>query len=350
VLSPGNDGSVSQANTVWSSATSGNSASTNQNAAQLEGSCGCSSSSAIQVAGQQSWTGQDALAGSAAKQVGASNDASPTRVESPGDGGNVTQTNAVGSSATAGNSAWTNQHGDQSADGACGCSGAIQVLGQKAGTEQGSLALSAAAQIFDLGKPECGCGGSASGNTASPVRVKSPGSDGDVTQSNSVNSSATSGNSASTRQDAKQGAAGSAIQVIGQEAETAQAALAASLAAQLGASNTASPVRVKSLGDSGSVSQQNNAGSSATAGNNAGTGQWAGQSADGSRCGCFVPPIQVSGQKADTEQAAKALSAALQIAPANLSSPTWVWNPYDVWKDDGRTQDDGSSEEAMPSS
>jgi hypothetical protein len=353
VLSPGNDGSVSQANNVSSTATAGNSASTIQKATQLGGSCGCSSSPAIQVGGQQSWTGQDALAGSAALQVGASNDASPIRVKSPGDGGSVTQANTVGSSATAGNAAWTTQQGSQSAADGCGCSGAIQVLGQKAGAEQASAALSGAAQIFDRGKPECGCGGGASGNNASPVRVKSPGSDGNVTQTNSVGSSATSGNTASTTQGAGQSAAGSAIQVIGQEAATAQLSFAASLAAQLGASNTASPVRVKSPGSGGTVSQQNSAGSSATSGNAAGTGQWAGQTADGTRCGCFLPPIQVLGQKAETGQAAKALSAAFQLAPSNEASATRVWELMPMWKsaDDNRgVQDDASSEEAMPSS
>jgi len=354
VLSPGNDGSVSQANTVSSTATAGNSAWTTQKATQLDGSCGCSSSPAIQVAGQQSWTGQGALAGSAALQVGASNDASPIRVKSPGDGGSVTQANTVASSATAGNAAWTSQQGSQSAAGGCGCGGAIQVLGQKAGTEQAAAAFSGAAQIFDRGKPECGCGGGgASGNNASPVRVKSPGSDGSVTQTNSVGSSAISGNSASTKQGAGQTAAGSAIQVIGQEAATAQLSFAASLAAQLGASNTASPVRVKSPGGGGAVSQQNSAGSSATSGNAAGTGQWAGQTADGARCGCFVRPIQVLGQKAETGQASKALSAAFQVAPTNEASATRVWEPMPMWKnaDDHRgVQYDASSEEAMPSS
>jgi hypothetical protein len=353
VLSPGNDGSVSQANTVSSTARAGNSASTTQKASQLEGACGCSSSPAIQVGGQQSWTGQGALAGSAALQVGASNDASPTRVKSPGDGGSVTQANTVGSSATAGNAAWTTQQGAQSAAGGCGCSGAIQVLGQKAGTEQASAALSGAAQIFDRGKPECGCGSSVSGNTASPVRVQSPGSDGSLTQTNSVGSSATSGNSASTTQGAGQAAAGSAIQVIGQEAATAQLSFAASLAAQLGASNTASPVRVKSPGGGGAVSQQNSAGSSAASGNSAGTGQWAGQTADGARCGCFLPRIQVLGQKAETGQAAKALSAAFQVAPSNEASATRVWEAMPAWKsaDDRRdAHSDASSEEAVPSS
>jgi hypothetical protein len=282
--------------------------------------------SAIQVAGQQAETNQGSLAGSAAEQVGASNDASPVRVWSPGDGGNVTQSNTAGSTATSGNAATTTQSADQSAAGhGCGCGGsAIQVAGQKAATDQGSLALSGAVQIFGHGKSDCGCGGSSSGNTASPVRVWSPGSDGNTTQSNTVGSSATSGNSATTDQGAMQDATGSPIQVLGQEAETGQGSFAGSLAAQFGASNLASPVRVKSPGGGGSVNQQNNAGSSATSGNAASTTQRGTQDA-AVKCGCGLP-IQVLGQKSDTDQLSKALSAAFQLAPANDSSPTRVWS------------------------
>jgi len=342
VLSPGDDGSVSQANTVGSTATSGNSATTNQSSTQSQaGSCGCSqpvrsdnvapattSSPAIQVAGQQASTSQGSLAGSAAEQVGASNTASPVRVLSPGGGGDVSQSNTVGSSATSGNAATTTQKTDQSAAGrSCGCGSAIQVVGQKAGTDQGSLALSGALQVFGHGKSDCGCGGgSASGNDASPVRVGSPGSDGKVTQSNTVGSSATSGNTASTTQGAEQDASGSAIQVLGQDAETGQASFAGSLAAQFGASNHASPVRVKSPGGGGSVSQQNTAGSSATSGNASDTAQQGSQYAGGSKCGCSSAPIQVLGQRAGTSQLAKALSAAFQHALSNDSSPVRVWS------------------------
>jgi GTP cyclohydrolase II len=327
VLSPGHDGSVTQSNTVGSSATAGNAASTRQSSTQAaSGSCGCSGTPAIQVAGQQASTGQGALAASAAKQLGASNTASPVRVLSPGSGGDVMQSNTVGSSASAGNSASTGQNAGQQASGGCGCGvGPIQVSGQQAGTEQGSAALSGAFQAFPTRERECGCGGAGgSGNDASPVRVWSPGSDGDVTQSNTVGSSATSGNRAGTWQGDTQSAGGSAIQVAGQKADTGQLSFAASLAAQLGASNTADPVRVKSPGGGGDVTQSNTAGSSASSGNDARTSQHADQAA-GSRCGCGYP-IQVLGQQAGTGQLSKGLSAALQLAPSNASDPVRVWS------------------------
>jgi hypothetical protein len=337
VLSPGSDGSVSQSNTVGSSATAGNSATTRQSSTQgASGSCGCTGTSPIQVAGQQASTDQGALAASEAKQLGASNTASPVRVLSPGGGGDVSQSNTAGSSATAGNSAWTGQSAGQQASGGCGCGiGPIQVAGQQADTTQGSLALSAAVQAFGGRERGCGCGSSGSGNDASPVRVLSPGSDGNVTQSNTVGSSATSGNHAGTTQGESQSAGGPAIQVAGQKADTGQLSFAASLAAQLGASNTADPVRVLSPGGGGDVSQSNTAGSSAAAGNRAWTSQLESQSA-ASPCRCGYP-IQVTGQQADTGQLAKGLSGALQLGPSNASDPVRVWSP------DGRR-------EAMPAS
>src|SRR5207245_2026154 len=202
----------------------------------------------IQTADQAAQTDQSAAALSEAKQIDPSNTAVSVRVLSPGDGGSVTQSNTAASSATAGNEASTSQSGSQTQSaGPCGCAGdPIQVAKQAAETEQGSAALSAAVQ-------------DGASNDASPVRVSSPGSDGDVTQSNNAAASARSGNRASTTQDASQAEAGGGleIQALGQKAETGQEAFAASLAAQIGASNTANPVRVWSPGGGGSVDQSN---------------------------------------------------------------------------------------------
>lgn len=331
VLSPGDGGSVTQSNTAASSASAGNEASTKQSGSQTQsaGSCGCSSDP-IQVAKQAAETEQGSAALSAAVQDGASNNASPVRVLSPGSDGDVTQSNNAASSAKSGNAASTTQSGSQTQGGAtCGCGGeAVQVLGQEAETGQSSTALSGAFQLFG-DRSRCGCDGSSSGNDASPVRVWSPGSDGDVTQSNNVASSAASGNRASTTQDASQAEAGGGleIQALGQKAETGQEALAASLAAQIGASNTANPVRVWSPGGGGSVEQSNNAASSARAGNDAGTDQSGRQLIAGSRCSCERLPIQAAGQWAGTAQLAPAFSGALQVVGRNQSTPTSVKSP-----------------------
>src|SRR3954452_11373598 len=324
VGSGGNGGSVRQDNTVGSSAAALNGAATSQQGSQAAGS-----GNAIQIASQDASTAQGALAASAATQHGASNDASPVRVASPGNGGSVTQSNAVGSGAVAGNLAGTSQNGSQTAAGdMCHCGGTgIQVLGQKSDTDQGAIAGSEAIQLFGERSP-CGCGGSSSGNTASPVRVGSYGDDGTTSQANTDYSSAAAGNAAYTGQNGSQTQAGGGlkIQALGQQSDTEQGAFAGSLAAQLGASNDASPVRVYSSGGGGSVSQTNAAGSSAAAGNDAATQQDGRQTIAGSSCGCGSLPIQVAGQSARTLQAAFGFSAAQQVHPSNTSSPTSVYS------------------------
>jgi hypothetical protein len=333
VGSGGNGGSTRQENTAGSSAAALNGAATSQQGSQSAGS-----GNAIQIASQDASTAQGALAASAAAQLGASNDASPVRVDSPGNGGSVSQSNAVGSSAIAGNLAGTSQNASQAADGKCGCSGTgIQVLGQKSDTDQGAIAASEAIQKFGERSP-CGCGGSSGGNTASPVRVGSAGDDGTTSQANNAYSSAAAGNGAYTKQNGTQSEAGGGlkIQALGQQSDTHQGALAASLAAQFGASNDASPVRVYSPGGGGSVNQSNTAGSSAIAGNGAETSQDGRQTIAGSPCGCGSLPIQVAGQSARTLQAAFGFSAALQAHPSNTSSPTRVYSGGgggSVWQD-----------------
>ena len=326
VWSPGADGSVTQSNNAASSAGAGNAASTTQNGMQSD-----ASGSGIQVAGQDAATEQGALAASGAFQAGASNDASPTRVLSPGGGGSVTQSNTAASSALAGNVAATTQNADQSnAGSSCGCGGlGIQALGQQAGTFQSAAALSGAIQLFGGDRSPCGCGGSSSGNNASPTRVLSPGGDGSVAQSNTAASSAIAGNGAATTQNGSQVEAGGGLQIqaLGQQAETGQEALAASLAAQLDPSNDASPTRVLSPGGGGSVSQSNTAASAAGSANIARTTQTGLQSIAGTSCGCGSLPIQVAGQSAGTGQSAAGLSAALQAHPSNASLPVFVWSP-----------------------
>ncbi len=394
IFSPGNDGDVTQTNSVNSTANAGNAASTEQRASQGQASdgcgcapkpkpksCGCDSgpvissqqpygasepatqsptdssdgyspesnqpsadsaaapatspATGVQGVGQQASTGQVALAGSEADQVGAQNVADPVRIGSWGKGGDVEQTNSVSSNASAGNEASTHQNAGQWGNhgSSCGCGGGsdVQGIGQKAETVQGSLALSKAVQDFGGHKSSCGCesdGGS--GNNASPVRIGSPGTDGDLTQTNSVDSTANAGNSAHTSQHANQsgGGGGTQGQGIGQEATTLQAAFAASLAFQKGASNDASPVRIFSPGGGGSVDQSNSASSEANAGNEAKTRQRADQQVGGHKdCGCRGVPIQGIGQQAGTGQFGFAGSGAFQLYPGNVSDPLRIKSP-----------------------
>ena len=172
------------------------------------------------------------------------------RVDSDGDGGDVSQSNNVGSRATGLNVNLTGQSAEQIQAGSCGCSEGIgiQAIGQQASSEQGAAALSFALQA-------------GASNDNAPVSVDSDGNGGSVDQSNNAGSSATAANLNGLGQSATQaqgGVGGIAIQAIGQSASNTQAALALSAALQFGASNSNSPVAVDSEGDAGDVSQSNN--------------------------------------------------------------------------------------------
>jgi len=338
VLSPGNDGNVSQSNSVSSTAHATNDNSTDQSTDQDQSakgsSCGCSGTSGIQVGKQRSSNEQGAAALSAASQSGAKNTNVPVRVLSPGNGGSVTQSNDVGSSARASNGNDTDQRldQDQSTSGGCGCQAGegIQVGQQSSWSKQGAGALSLASQ-------------QGAQNENSPVRVLSEGNDGRVSQSNSVDSDAKARNSNSTDQDAGQSQSvggsekcgcdgGLGIQAVGQKSGNEQAAFAASAAVQdFGRSecgchsggNTNDPVRVWSPGYDGSVSQSNSADSSAYAGNSNSTDQDAGQHQSG---GSGIE-IQALGQESENGQLAKALSATFQLDPSNTNDPTRVSSP-----------------------
>ena len=212
------------------------------------GSCGCEGGT--QAIGQEADSNQAAKALSVATQYGASNTNIPVRVLNPGDNGSVSQTNSVESDATAANANATGQDADQAAGGS-----GMQAVGQEADSEQDAAAASTAEQA-------------GAKNTNISVRVLSPGDDGSVDQSNSVDSSATAANLNLTKQDADQDQGGSGgTQAIGQEADSDQDAAALSVAKQKGASNTNIPVRVLSKGDNGRVEQSNSVDSSATAAN-----------------------------------------------------------------------------------
>ena len=336
VGSKGDDGDVSQSNSVGSKATALNINLTGQKADQEQagGDCHCKSGG-TQAIGQKAKNDQSAAAASLAAQSGgrdrcgcgsSGNTNTPVRVDSYGDGGSVEQSNAVGSSATAGNLNLTGQFAGQGQSGS-----GTQAIGQEAKNEQDALAASAALQ-------------SGASNKNTPVRVDSKGDDGDVAQSNSVNSYATALNGNLTKQDADQAQHGSScgcgsdgIQAIGQEAKSEQGAAAFSLGLQQGASNDNAPVRVDSKGGGGSVAQSNSVDSAATAANlNA-----LKQDADQAQAGGGGTAIQAIGQSAKNEQAAIGLSAALQFGASNSNTPVAVDSKGDKGREDHRKGDKG---------
>jgi hypothetical protein len=382
VLSPGDDGAVTQSNDASSSATATNSADTKQSADQSAGSlCGChvpswsaptssaptggsspasggsggtsqgnGASSAgnadntaptaqdaaqssgggggggVQASKQDASTEQAALAGSSATQVKPSNSNISVRVLSPGDNGSVKQSNSASSEANASNDADTHQSASQDQGGGSG----IQAATQKADTDQTAIGLSSAKQI----EPS---------NSNLSVRVLSKGDDGKVKQSNDVSSEANASNDADTKQKVDQdqhgsscgchGSDGLALQVAGQESSTEQGALALSSAEQKGAENSNKPVRVWSKGDGGDVTQSNDVSSSADASNDADTSQRADQDQHGGKCGCESGlGIQALGQSSSTEQLAGAASSAKQVGAENENAPVRIWSKGDDGK------------------
>ena len=251
------------------------------------------------------------------KQEKPSNSNISVRVLSPGDGGDVKQSNEASSKAEAGNLNLTEQKADQSQEGdSCKCGSGLQVIGQSAKSEQDAAAIAATIQE----KPS---------NTNAPIRVLSKGDDGDVKQSNEASSKAEAGNLNLTEQKADQEqAGGSGLQVIGQEAKNDQDAFALGLTIQKGAENENEPLRVLSKGDSGDVKQSNEASSKAEAGNLNLTEQKADQSQEGDSCKCGSG-LQVIGQSAKSEQDAAAIAATIQEKPSNTNAPIRVLSKGD---------------------
>ena len=321
VLSPGNGGSVTQTNDASSNATAANANATDQSAEQEQGgsSCRCGGGEGTQLIGQSADNDQSAAAISATKQEKPSNSNVSIRVLSPGDDGDVSQTNTASSNATAVNSNATKQSADQKQSGGsckCGSSG-TQVIGQSASNEQDALALGLTLQH-------------GASNENSPIRVLSRGDDGSVSQSNDASSEATAVNANATDQSAKQEQGGSSCrcggdgtQLIGQSAKSEQGAAALAATFQLEPRNSNDPVRVLSYGDSGDVSQSNTASSDATAVNLNGTKQSAEQNQAGGS------GWQVIGQESKNGQSAAAAALTVQLGASNEDAPLRVLSPGD---------------------
>lgn len=299
ILSPGNDGPVTQSNSAASSATAANTGTTTQSGTQTGGGSGVQSST------QKADTTQKALGLSAAKQIAPENSDLSVRIGSYGNGGSVSQSNDAASSATSRNVAPVTQTSSQAGGGSsCGCSGGkggVQAVGQSSKVDQLGAAASKALQLGPS-------------NTSDPVRIGSPGNDGSLTQSNRAASSAWAANTAPVTQSASQSespaecgcSSSPAVQAVGQSSRIGQLGIGLSFAGQAGASNESGPVRVWSPGGGGSVSQANEAASSAAARNTAPTVQSSSQTQSGSG-------VQAAGQQSGIYQAGLAGSAALQL-------------------------------------
>jgi hypothetical protein len=178
VLSKGDSGSVSQANIATSDAVAENANWTEQTAGQVQGGSGCCGTG-IQAIGQLAENHQGAIALAATVQLGLrqpcvcgkkgslGNSNEPTRLQSPGDDGYVSQANVAKSNANAANLNVVKQDAFEMDATRCLCmKPTVQAIGQldKSNQLAGSLAL-----VLQL-DPK---------NGSSPERDKSPGDFGD---------------------------------------------------------------------------------------------------------------------------------------------------------------------------
>ena len=193
--SGGNNGDVSQSNDSQALSFAGNAAKTDQSATQdSSGSpCKCGGGGGLQAAEQKAKTDQSASSDATSTQYKPSNSAISVRIGSGGNDGSVDQSNSSAAGSFAGNLAKTDQSATQSQGGSsCGCGGdAVQAAGQFAHTGQSADSDATSKQVDPS-------------NSATSVRIASPGNDGDVHQSNDSFAGSFAGNAAFTNQTADQ--------------------------------------------------------------------------------------------------------------------------------------------------
>lgn len=287
VLSPGDDGDVSQENNSYAEADATNDNTTDQSVSQSQ--AGGSSGDALQEAAQEAVNLQKATADAESTQVKPQNKNISVRVLSPGDNGSVSQENNSKARSKAENDNDLTQDVTQSQGGGAapnhlasqshgdygkhGGGTGIQAAGQKAINKQYADADAKSVQI----KPS---------NTNISVRVLSPGDDGDVSQENNSYADADAKNKNDTTQDIEQTqsgygcgcSAGDLIQAAGQFAFNGQAADADAESKQVEPENNAFSLRLKSWGDGGDLSQSNNSWADAYSRNENELGQYLDQS------------------------------------------------------------------------
>jgi hypothetical protein len=317
IMSPGDDGSVTQTNSSDAASAAGNKNTTGQSAAQSGGGSG-----GIQHVDQHAANKQDASSEATSEQKHPSNVNVPVRIFSPGDDGSVTQTNSSSAHSAAGNKNATTQESaqdspatfslDNTCGGGCGDHGAqsVQAAEQKSSNEQSADSSASSTQEH-------------ASNVNAPVRVKSPGDAGDVEQSNSSDAQSAAGNANWTSQDAAQDAGSGGdilVQAVGQWASNEQEAESSADSTQKDARNANAPIRLKSPGDDGEVEQSNVSDAKSVAGNANATEQATEQAADG----WSQVAVQAIGQKADNDQDASSDAWSEQLAPSNDNSPVWI--------------------------
>jgi len=252
VLSPGDGGSVSQSNSSSAESAAGN---LNETAQSVEQSQYDAGAPAIQEAAQQAVNDQQAQSEATSEQVHPKNTNVSVRVLSPGDDGDVDQSNSSAAESAAYNGNETGQSIDQDQEGhGCGCgSTGIQAAAQEAISGQQADSSAESKQV----EPQ---------NRNVSVRVLSPGDDGDVSQSNDSAAASEAVNENGTAQGIEQSQHGSdcgcphdslGIQAAAQKAVNWQEANSSADSTQLYPSNKSLSFDFLGYGDGGDVKQSN---------------------------------------------------------------------------------------------
>jgi hypothetical protein len=227
VLSPGDDGDVTQENSSAALGLALNKNDTTQTATQA-----AATGSPVQTAAQAAKNEQYADANAESKQIEPKNTNVSVRVLSKGDNGSVEQSNTSKAIGIGANLNRTEQTTTQSADGYGGK--AIQDAAQVATSKQDADAWADSVQV----KPS---------NKNVSVRVLSPGDDGDVTQENSSFALGIAANKNNTDQTVTQGQDGLygdvAVQAAAQIASNDQDAWASADSVQIKPENSNLSVR-----------------------------------------------------------------------------------------------------------
>jgi hypothetical protein len=326
-----------------------------------------------QTAGQDAASQQSATSGAKSTQIAPDNENISVRVLSPGDNGNVSQSNNSSAKSGAANANLTGQATRQIQSGGGAAAKALQTAAQEAGNEQTADSHADSTQVHPS-------------NENISVRVLSPGDDGNVDQSNNSEAKSFAGNANATLQktDQAQGGSGKVItpvrdtttdgkgdpcgcdsgskgvQAAGQDASNKQDAKSDATSKQIKPENQNDPVRVLSghgkdgkgdlcgcdsvptdgtgsSGDNGSVDQSNNSSAKSFAGNLNLTKQDIEQVQAGmpealtsdlvskrDPCGCLGKTIgiQAGGQDAWNKQDARSNADSEQLMPTNDNEPT----------------------------
>ena len=354
IMSPGDDGSVTQTNDSSAKSAAGNKNSTTQSAGQSGGG--------VQTAKQDAANKQSANSSASSTQDHPSNVNIPVRIYSDGDNGSVKQVNDSSAKSAAGNKNETTQNAEQGSGsmsapvrdacgGGCGDHGgpSVQDAEQSASSDQSARSSASSEQDHPS-------------NVNIPVRIGSSGDDGRVTQINSSSAVSAAGNKNTTDQSVEQSAggsgSGSAVQYADQKAGNTQDATSSATSHQSGASNANYPVRIGSSGGGGSVTQVNGSSAISAAGNKNDTTQNAAQNAgspvkkpvlvrdgcdecasrptavatsaapsDGCREKCGGgggPVVQDVKQKASNDQTADSSAESTQCCASNTNAPVRI--------------------------